>query len=311
MSRPWRFPTDDGETGTVLVIVLWLLAVLALAAITFAGTMRTEATVGHNTVANAQARAAADAGVYRGILALFVRTPNTAWQVDGRGYDLRFGDAQVTISVTSETGKIDLNTAPEELLDGLFRAAGLAPADALSLVDAIVDWRDEDNTPRVNGAEYMDYQNLHLPYRPRNGPFASVDELEQVIGMTHRLYERVAPVLTVFSGKRGIDPMYAPRLALLAVPGMDPDDVEAIVATRRQNQYAEPAQPPPLAGDLGDWLISGVGPVYTVRGEAKLPTGATFVREAKVWLPEQGATPYWILDWKAGAPSPHGDDSGP
>ncbi len=306
-----RNTADSQEAGAVLVIVLWLLAALALAAVTFAATMRTEATIGRNTLVNAQARAAADAGIYRGILALFGGPPERRWQVDGRSYDLRFGDAQVTVSLTSESGKIDLNTAPDELLEGLFRAAGLAPAEALRLVDAIRDWRDEDDTPAVNGAELTDYQDRGLPYGPRNGPFASVEELEQVIGMTHRLYQRVAPALTVFSGRRGIDPTYAPRLALLAVPGMDPDDVEAILATRRQNQYAEPAQPLPLPGDLGDWLISSVGPVYTVRAEAKLPGGATFVREATVWLANEGRVPYWILDWKAGAPAPRDGDSEP
>ena len=34
---------------------------------------------------------------------------------------------------------------------------------------------------------------------PKNAPFEAVEELEQVLGMTPNLYERVAPYLTTYN----------------------------------------------------------------------------------------------------------------
>jgi general secretion pathway protein K len=47
------------------------------------------------------------------------------------------------------------------------------------LVDAILDWRDEDDLHLVNGAEDPDYKAAGLPYGAKDGPFDSLEELQQ------------------------------------------------------------------------------------------------------------------------------------
>ena len=56
------------EQGFALVIVLWVVALLSIVAASLAFSMRTETTLAHDLVAQAQARALAEAGLYRGIL---------------------------------------------------------------------------------------------------------------------------------------------------------------------------------------------------------------------------------------------------
>ena len=75
---------------------------------------------------------------------------------------------------------------------------------------------------RVNGAKDQAYRLAGTSYRPRNGPFQSVDELLLVMDMTPALFTRIAPALTVYSGRQFIDPQVAPREALLALRNMDP-----------------------------------------------------------------------------------------
>lgn len=55
--------------------------------------------------------------------------------------------------------------------------------------DAILDWIDEDDEPRENGAESEFYQTLSRPYAPRNGLPPDLDELLFVKGVSPlRLY---------------------------------------------------------------------------------------------------------------------------
>jgi type II secretory pathway component PulK len=55
------------------------------------------------------------------------------------------------------------------------------------LADAILDFIDEDDDPRSAGAESDYYQSLSPPYRAKNGPLRSLDELLLVSGVTPRL----------------------------------------------------------------------------------------------------------------------------
>jgi DNA uptake protein ComE-like DNA-binding protein len=50
------------------------------------------------------------------------------------------------------------------------------------VVDAIVDWRDTNDNVEGLGAESDYYTNRSMGYRPRNGPFRSLAELELVAG---------------------------------------------------------------------------------------------------------------------------------
>lgn len=294
----------NGERGAALIVVLWLLAALSLSAATFASAMRTEITVGRNEIANANARALADAGIYRGIVALVDIDGEEVWPTDGDVQEFEFGGANIAVSLHSETGKIDLNAASLELIEGLMQSVGLEPRDAEAVAEAILDWRDEDGLKRPRGAETATYEAENLPYGAKNGRFESVDELQQVMGISRRLFRRLAPLVTIYSGSEGIDQGVASRETLLALPGVDRAEVEALLEIRRQNRYNASSEPELALSNVGEWLDAPEGRVYTVRSEARLPAGAVFVREAVVWLPDGGDRLFWILDWRSGWTSP-------
>src|SRR5207244_5133939 len=122
-----------------------------------------------------------------------------------------------------EGGKIDLNRSAGSVLQGLFTSVGVAPASAERLADAIADFRDADNLRRPNGAEDADYAAANLPYDAKDAPFATTEELLQVLGMTRALYDRVAPLITVYSPRRDVNLATAPPEVLRALPYLTPD----------------------------------------------------------------------------------------
>jgi len=61
------------------------------------------------------------------------------------------------------------------------------PGMTIDVADAILDWLDEDDEARPNGAELEFYTTLPTPYAPKNGPIDSVEELLLVRGVTPQL----------------------------------------------------------------------------------------------------------------------------
>jgi general secretion pathway protein K len=283
------------QRGIALILALWLTVMLTVIASGFAFSMRNEALAARNMISLAQARAAADGAVERTVFELSrAATPET-WKRDGAPHTWKDGDVTLTASATDEAAKIDLNTANEVLLRGLFTNVGGADPDlAAHITDAILDWRDADDLTRPNGAEEADYRAAGLKYKPANAPFETVTELARVMGVTPAIYARVADTLTVHSRQAGINPLTASRNVLLALPNATPELVDAYLAQRSEALQAN--QPlPPFA--LAQGFAAGAGPVWRVRAVATLPDGVTFAREAVVSPSGDARRPFVALAW--------------
>jgi general secretion pathway protein K len=122
------------------------------------------------------------------------------WLPDGRRYRWQFDTRRIDLRIVDENGKINLNLADTALLDAFLRAMELEPGRARQLAGAIADWRDADSlTQPGGGAETPDYQAAGLPYGARNSRFETLGELQRVLGMDAKLYERLEPMLTLYS----------------------------------------------------------------------------------------------------------------
>ena len=89
-------------------------------------------------------------------------------------------DTEVRYGVTDTAGKININTAPRKVLEGLPNMTG-------ELVDCLIDFRDSDDEPQENGAEQEYYNQLAHPYAVRNGSLMTVEELLLVKGFDGKL----------------------------------------------------------------------------------------------------------------------------
>lgn len=268
-----------------------------------ASTTRTEATLARNGADNARARALADAGVQRAVLALLDTRSEQTWSADGTPYRFALDDDEVAITIHDERGKVDINGGSDALMRVLFKPTGLDDDDADAMVDAVVDFRDKNDLRRLNGAEDRDYRAAGLAHDAKDAPFEAVDELRLVLGVTPALYRRVAPMLTVYSGRDGIDPLRAPRALLLALPGIDAERIEELLAERGGGEGSTDAGIlQAISRSPGIRFISSRGrvSVATVRAIARLPGGATYVREAAVRLTGKRDSPYRILAWRHG-----------
>jgi type II secretory pathway component PulK len=91
--------------------------------------------------------------------------------------------------VIDECGKINLNAmmkldpSGQILHDVLMKLPNMTE----DIANSILDWLDPDDDPRTNGAENEYYSTLTPPYRTKNGPLDSLEELLLVKGVTPQL----------------------------------------------------------------------------------------------------------------------------
>ncbi|MGA8277940.1 MAG: hypothetical protein WB784_07070 [Rhodanobacteraceae bacterium] len=286
--------------GVAFVLVLWVIAMLSILLGSFAMVARTENLQSRHLFDTTKARYAAEAGLNLAVYELRKTDPSQRWIGDGRPYRFMFDDVEVEVSLTDDSGKIDINTATPELLRGMFMAAGVDQDRAAALADAVQDWRDPDDEAQLNGAEEQQYKNAGLSYGPANAPFNTVSELQQVYGMDYALYEKIAPAITIYSGRGTPSEAYATPEVLQA---MHPDwTAEQISQVVQQLQAQQPGggEAPVLGPDGQPIVAGGGGLTYSIKSRAKLPNGASTVLDTTIRLGGINAAgrPYVILRWR-------------
>jgi general secretion pathway protein K len=285
--------------GAALLLVLWLIVLLTALVGGFALVARTEYLQGRTLVRGLVAGNAARAGLEYALTRLAHADVRRQWRPDGRPYEWRFGDAELEITIIDENGKVDLNQSDIGLLTALLVATGVEQAQAARIAAAVVDWRDPDQlTQPAGGGEDPDYASAGLPYGAKDAEFESIAELEQILGMTPEIYARLAPHVTVYSGRSRPEPAFASAEVLTAL-GMDG---ERMIEQRRSwNPTAGQPPPPGVADGLLNGSSSGT---YSVRSRARLTDGRStelraVVRAGGGAMPGMAYTP---LRWEEGAP---------
>ncbi len=295
--------------GVAFVLVLWVIATLSILLGSFAMITRTENLQARHLFDTTRARYAAEAGLNLAVYELRKNDQLQRWIADGRAYAFQFDEAQVEVRLTDDSGKIDINTAKDEILASLFMRSGVEEEQAVALAAAIEDWRDPDDLETPNGAEADAYRAADLSYEPANEPFNTVSELQQVLGMSYALYEKVEPAITLYSGRGDPNLAYAPLEALESIPGITPEVAAQIIAQRQALPpgYQPGVDGPPLTLPDGTPIpmASGGGLTYSVESRATLPSGAHTVLEATIRLGGVNAAgrPYTILRWRDGEAS--------
>lgn len=282
-----------------LLLVLWACALLAILLGGYAMTARTEGLQAHYQFAQTQARYAAEAGVARAAWAVSQTDSRLRWKTDGRPYQFQLDDTPVHVSITADDGKVDLNTASPQLLQRLFSVLGVDQTRSEHLAAAIADWRDADDASLPNGAEAAQYRDAGRDYGPRNGPFASIEELQQVLGMDATLYAKVAPLLTIWSGRLVPNAAHAPLQVLEALPGMSHD---AAVAFVRQRNLADQQPQAVLRLPNGTPVLAGGSSLtHSIRSDAVVDGVRASVRATiRRGGMRAGHGPYTVLQWKEG-----------
>lgn len=195
---------DRRDGGFALLLVLIVLATLSLIVAASVDAARKQARGAEDALLSLRTEAASDAAiatVERDLAEAGAAPP----AVLSHPQTLDVGGTAVRVEVRSESGKLDLNGAPPELIASLLKASGLDTERASRLADEIADWRDQDGDRRPHGAEAAEYAGAGRGYAPANRRFESNAELALVLDGGQDLVDCLSDDVTVFTGQQSAD----------------------------------------------------------------------------------------------------------
>jgi general secretion pathway protein K len=210
---------------------------------------------------------------------------------------VRFDAGVITLFVSDEGGKVDLNGSPPELLAGAYRAAGLKTLTPASFAARVIDWRDEDAKPSTGGAEAPEYAAAGLSYRPQNDAFRSINDLQWLLGISPTQIPALSDVLTIHNPDGKVNVMNATREILLAIPGISPGTVERISSIRKGNPVSREKDLITLLQEQKEFIKIQPGPAFRVRVEARLSTGRKKSVEVVLIPSRSDDSLYFISAW--------------
>ena len=261
---------DKLQSGFALAIVLWTLAIASLVGLTLAVSVRSEIRVAQSTRSSLEAELLAESGLAfadyistgRGLGTPSEDLTDIPVTAITSGFHYRVGLPEGTIDIyfEGEGGKINLGTAPRELIDAFFGLWTGDPIRGTEIGAAIEDWRDSGDQQGLGGAEAFTYSG----YAPRDGLIMATDPLlirglarsdfvGQVIEQQGRITVRpgLNSFITTGQSGPGIDANLAPRLVLLSIPGMSELNADAILAARQNTALRNLEELTRSVGGLG------------------------------------------------------------
>jgi general secretion pathway protein K len=274
------------QRGVALIAVLWVVAFLATIASTVAHQSRSSLQMTKNRIETLKLKQAAESVLLLSI-ANKINSPEHQDIISiDNNLDSLFDGVSVQHSISDESGKIDLNTAPLPILQSLMKEIGMDEDSAVAIASAILDWRDEDSLVRVNGAEDNDYLSSGYSYGSKDADFERVEELQLVRGVTKSLFDALAPYITVHTYDYGVNTSVASNIVKLAI----------------NNASALSSGEVDLEGEgfesLDEFISQTEGYIYTFKASVKNRSGVSQEMSAIIRI-DRGNTyePFTVLNW--------------
>ena len=181
-------PIYDRSKGSVLIVVIWIVLVLASLVIVLAHYIRTETLAAANYTSLEKAEAVA-LGAIQYVCAVLDSDDSSESDYEGEAFEsMKVGDGYFWIispnlsddenfqyGLVDEAGKININEASVEMLLKL-------PEMSSELANSLIDWRDDNEEVTTGGAENEYYLLLSDQYQCKNAPLESVEEVLLIKG---------------------------------------------------------------------------------------------------------------------------------
>ena len=282
-----RHKLNSSAQGSVLMSVIWILAMLAVFSVAVNRQVSQELIFGVWMRDRVQTRALVKAAVARAIFEiqkdefLTFDTLNEKWASNPDAFkEIEIGPGtfsvqcnadpqtaenegeaegakQLLYGACDESARININTSGEEVLFRLLRAAAeLSEEDARKAAQAIVDWRDGDDAVMPEGAENTYYRSLPDSYEPRNANFQSIPELRMVRGIDPEIFKKLEPFITIYS--EGSVNFNTASSTVIQAFGASPELARAIIEFRMGTDL--------LPGTKDDAVIQDPGSITSALG---------------------------------------------
>jgi general secretion pathway protein K len=257
----WRPFRGRNAKGFTLVVVIWVLGLVLLLGTAITVGVRYRSRADSGLLDSQRAEIAAESAIN---FALLLQLSQNGRSQTPFPLTCRLpGGEQVTLSLTEEAGKVDLNAGSPNTMVKLFVALTHDRAQGERIAAAILS-----NRPAPAGQP-----TAPIERKPR--AFESVMELEAVVGVTPELFRAALPLVTVRSGRSEPDGIAAP------------DFLRQTLGLAKAVSGGAPA-PRAAKGEI------------TIEADVAASTNVRFIRQAVVSLRQEHGRAFAIREWRHG-----------
>ena len=293
------------QSGFVLVVTLWIIAIIAIGAAYFAervaGSVATARQSQETTEAMVEMSNTRAEILFRlcttplSVYGLGV-TPQSVIALDNRAY---LGIGRDTLRLQDSRGLINLNILRPEMVLRLIGQMGVPAENRDALLDTLNDYTDTDNMRRLNGAEAAEYRALGLPLPP-NDWLVTPWQLQNIIGWRDHAAlwkDQRLPEIVTAAQVIGFNPNSAPREVLAAMPGSSLEIADRVIQRRAISPFVNLPQLLQVAGPVGldpdSMLFFPADNIRLTQESDKIP----WVLRHQITLTPQGDNAPWRVDY--------------
>jgi hypothetical protein len=161
------------------------------------------------------------------------------WNPGKNPYSVTIGDRDCDVYISSENGKININGLNDKnrgIFVTFLKKRDIDSFDADIITDSILDWVDTNDLTHINGAEDGYYGSLPDPYKAKDAPFSSIEEMTLVRGVTPDIFENIKDFITVYGDKEiSINVNLASKEVLSSILGLSDDIVDELALYIEEN----------------------------------------------------------------------------
>ena len=209
--------------GAALIVALWTVLILSLLVGGMAFEMHIEAGITSYSRKRLKAQVAARGGVEYAKFLLAKSFDTSAFEeaeeekeafrtlaknlekgIGISGAEVEMGEAKAVVDILPEAGRRNVNTLGDEDWEELLDQSGVPEETWPDLIDCFMDWTDEGDEHRLNGAEEDDAFYKDQGYAPKNAPLDTVDEILLIKGFAPEIVYGGPPVEPKGEPLRGI-----------------------------------------------------------------------------------------------------------
>lgn len=261
-----KIPRRRNNAGIALLSVLWILLLLSVLAGTAMYVARTNAILTHRALELAQAQAVADAAIVDAVSGLSDEQTSRRPTIND-SHSWEFNGKAVVISITRESGRIDVNTADRNLVLAFLQSRGLRADTASFLVDELRSTRITDDSPR-------------------NPPLEAIEELTRLPGWNAQPLACWMDSLTVYSGLPSLTMADATPMTLAALQWAKAHDIGNAAWAQEQSLTSGTAT-----------QASAVGEVLRIRATAAISTDVAATSEWVGRITGDRSMPMLTMRW--------------
>lgn len=236
----------DSEKGSILLLVIWVIAILAIITSLFAVRAKVSVknalylkmkTEGYITLSGAIQRAAYDILVKPAANDVEELNKNKIF------FDYKIDGLDVRVKKLSVSAKLSIQQVRLDMWKKIFMSYGKDEDEAMAIISSIQDWVDPDNLLRIDGAEDDYYQNLDFPYYPKNKKMEDLKELTLIKGIDEEMYygsEKYPPLtefFTIYDDGGKLDINAVSKQVLMSILEINEETANAIILKREEAAF--------------------------------------------------------------------------